>query len=90
MTFMGLMRLADACRADQDLDIDTRRENQFCFSEPWQMGLQRVLEGNERCLVQSSIPLSDPTSFFILKCDDLWKNQVTQKLSHLFITTKNF
>lgn len=30
--------------------------------------------------------LSDPTSFFILKCDELWKNQVIPKMSHLFIT----
>lgn len=30
------------------------------------------------------------TSFFIFKCDDLWKNQVIQKVYHLFITTKFF
>lgn len=51
MTFTGLMRrLVYAFWENHDLDIDTRRENQFGCSEPWQTRVQHVLERNQRIL----------------------------------------
>lgn len=41
----------------------------------------------EKVHCSESYPLiSYFTSFFIFKCDDLWKNRVIQKVYHLFIT----
>ena len=59
MTFTGVVRrLVFAFWEKPDLDMDTRRENQFGCSEPWQTRVQHVLEGNKRSIVQNFIPVS--------------------------------
>lgn len=65
MTFTGLMRrLAYTFSENHDLDIDTRRRNQFGCSEPRQTRVQHVLERNKRYIVRNFIPLSLISLYF--------------------------
>lgn len=91
MTFTGLMRrLFYAFWENRDLDIDTRRENQFGFSEPWQTRVQHVLERNKRYIIQNFIPLSLISHHFSCSSVMICRRIGLSKKCTIYLSLQNF